>query len=312
MTETDLIKRLAESAGAVPAAADVFGVRRFTLDELQARGRRFIGALGEAYNLSLDRGDWVQQRDHTQIRLARGARATIFHASGAMKVSTAAANPMERLFPAGTTRDALMKAVDTAATRLKLTSWVSGTTQALKFERLWQIKAAAGDRTGKKTEPVVCRAIGAYRHFVGALPVLGAASAAVKVTGDGLIDSVSLQLRETTPEVIERAPIVNVTEGARQIAMQLSALMGKSKVPYTEYAVPESMRFGYLNLGKRTSQPVLAPVFVAVVNIGGEDAQGYVLVTAATAKPYLPLARTGLDAPIVASRKPAGAAAAQA
>jgi hypothetical protein len=298
MTETDLIKRLAASAGTVPAQADVLGVRRYSFADLERRTKQLLASVKEAYNVSLDKGDWVQEKDRTLIRLPRGARAVVYHASGAMKLSTGLRGPMEGLFPkTSEAQDVLVKLLDTAAARLKLTGWVVGTNQALKFERLWKIKACATDRTAKVIEPVLCRAVGAYRHFIGELPVLGAASAAVKLAGDGSVDTLSLELRETTPEVVDRAAILPPEVAARQIVMQLSALMGRGKVPYTEVVVPESMRFGYLNLGKRTAQPVLAPVYLAQVSIAGDEAQGYVLATAATEKPYLHLARKGHEAP---------------
>ena len=297
MTESDLIKRLAESAGAVPAQADVYGVRRFSLEDLQRRTKQFLASISEASNVSLDKGDWTQKREQIVINLPLGARAVVYRASGAMKF-VAGLPPMERFFPAATTKDGLTKAADTVFARLKLAGWASGAGQSLKFERLWQIKAAAGDRSGKLVAPVVCRAIGAYRHFLGGVPVLGAASAAVAVAGDGSLDNVSLQLRETTPEVIDRQPVRAPADAARQIVGQLSALMGKSKVAYTEYAVPESMRFGYIDLGKRSFQSVLAPVYLATVSIAGEDAQGYVLAMSATEKPYLALSRATHEAPV--------------
>jgi len=297
MTENDLIKRLAASAGEVPAQADVFGVRRFSLEDLQRRTKQFLASISEFSGVSLDKGDWREKREQIVVHLPRGARAVVYRASGAMKF-VGGLGPMERLFPAGTTRDALTKATDTAFARLKLAGWASAAGQSLKFERLWQIKAAGGDRSGKVVDPVVCRAIGAYRHFLGAVPVLGAASAAVSVAGDGSLDNVSLLLRETTPEVADRQAVLAPDDAARRIVGQLSALMGKSKVAYTEYAVPESMRFGYIDLGKRSSQPVFAPVYFATVSIAGEDAQGYVLTTSATEKPYLALSRGTHEAPL--------------
>lgn len=297
MTESDLIKRLAATVATVPAQADVFGVRRFSLEDLQRRSKQFLASISEVSNVSLDKGDWTQKREQIVVNLPRGARAVIYRASGAMKFVAGLA-PMERFFPATITRDALTKAADTAFTRLKLAGWASGAGQSLKFERLWQIKAAGGDRSGKVVEPVVCRAIGAYRHFLGGVPVLGAASATVTVAGDGSLDNVSVLLRETTPEVIDRQPVLAPDAAARQIVGQLNALMGKSKVPYTEYAVPESMKFGYIDLGKRSSQSVLAPVYLATISIAGEDAQGYLLATAATEKPYLALSRATHEAPV--------------
>ena len=47
---------------------------------------------------------------------------------------------------AATTKDTLVKLVETTAARVKLPGWVSGANQTLKFERLWQIKAAGADK----------------------------------------------------------------------------------------------------------------------------------------------------------------------
>ena len=57
------------------------------------------------------------------------------------------------------------------------------------------------------------------------------------------------------------------------------------------------MRFSYLSLNKRKLQRVLAPVYVAAIEIERqEEAQAYLFVTAATEKAYLPLERAGSDA----------------
>src|SRR5262245_59620212 len=124
MTESDLIKGLAASAGTVPAQADVFGVRRFSLEDLQRRTKQFLASIAEVSNVSLDKGDWSEKRERIAVTLPRGARAVVYRASGAMKFVAGLA-PMEHLFPAATTKDALTKATDTAFARLKLAGWAS-------------------------------------------------------------------------------------------------------------------------------------------------------------------------------------------
>jgi hypothetical protein len=302
MTESDLIKRLAASAGSVPPHVPVLGVRRYSSEDLERRAKQFIRSVSQAFDQSLERGDWTVQKDRTLIRLQRGARAVVYHASGAMKV-VAGLRPMENLFPATATKETLTRLVETVAERLKLASWV-GPSQTLKLERLWQIKASATDRSGQVIQPVICRAVGAYRQNVGGLPVLGVASAAVKIANDGLIDTVTLQVQETTPAVIDTARVLAPEIAARQIVMQLSGLMGKGKVAYAEVVGPVSMRLGYLSLGKRKPQPALAPVYVASLSIVGEDAQAYVLVTPATERPYLALGVANQEAPLAAVSRP--------
>ncbi|SRR6266487_2892819 len=134
-------------------------------------------------------------------------------------------------------------------------------------------------------------------------PVWGAASVAIKLAGGGALDSVSIQVRETTGEPIEWAQIIRPDEAARQIVLQLASLMGRSKVPFTELVVPQGMRFGYLSLGKRKPQNVLAPHYIAGIAINGEEAQAYQFVVPATEKTYLPLCQAGKHAPPAQTRR---------
>jgi hypothetical protein len=178
------------------------------------------------------------------------------------------------------------------------------TRESLTFERLWQIKASAADREGKTTiSPVVCRVVGAYRHIAGNLPVLGAASVAVKVAGGGALDSLTVHLRPTSGERVEWAPILRPDDAARLVVRQLATLMGQSKIPFTELARPERMEFGYLSLGKRTSQRVLAPHYIATISIDGHVAQGYQLVVPATERIFEPLAVAGHQPPMAMAQR---------
>ena len=105
-------------------------------------------------------------------------------------------------------------------------------------------------------------------------------------------------MRETTGEVVDRARILRPDRAAQQISLRLSSLMGKSKISISEVAAPQWLRFGYLSLPKRKSQLLLAPVYVASIEIEGqEESQAYLFVTPATEKTYLPLWQNGSEAP---------------
>jgi hypothetical protein len=301
MNNKRLIEKLAASVEGVPAQAEVIGLRQYSLDEIEQRAKRFLSTIAAALNLSLSRSDWVMKRDQTLIRLPLEARAVIYHASGAMKL-IAGLKPMESLFKKGEDPKELMKQVERTANQLNIGQW-AGPRQSLRFERLWQIKATAAERNGKAVEPVLCRVVGAYRHIVDELPVWGAASVAIKLAGEGALDSLEVQLREPTGEVIDRPEILRPEQAAHQISLQLEGLMGKSKISIDEMAQPQWMRFGYLSLPMRKAQRLLAPVYVSAIEIKGQqESQAYIFATSATEKVYLPLYLNGAEAHLAPMR----------
>lgn len=287
-----------------PSHADIYAVRQFSIEENLRRAKRLIGITGEMCRRSLDRADWFEQADRSIARLPQGGRAEVFHASGALRVS-AGLPTMEALFEKVEPREQLEKRVAEAATKLRIADWI-GQRESLAFERLWQIKAAAADKSSKTIEPVLCRVVGAYRQSVGKLPVWGGASVAIKLAGGGAVDTISMQLLEPSGDAIDSAPLVAPDEAARQIYLQLDTLMGRSKVPVSELKLQaEPLRLGYLHLGKRKSQRLLAPHYVAAVQIDGEEAQAYQFVVSATQRTFQPLCLAGQHAPALQMRRAA-------
>ncbi len=295
MKEKKLIEKLVNSVKDVPLEAEIFAIRQHSLEELKRRTKAFLAMVGDAYNLPLSRGDWIDEQGRTLIRLPQGARAVIFHASGAMKF-VSGLNPMEALFKKTLEREELIKLVEETADSLNISTFVKKN-ESLSFERLWQIKACAADRKGEAVDPVLCRIVGAYRHFVADLPVWGAASIAIKLAEERRLDSLTVQIRHSTDEVINREKILPPEEAARQIILQLKTLMGKSEIPVSEFAKLDELHFGYLSLTKRKVQRVLAPAYITSIRIvGQEEAQAYLFAIPATDKNYLPLCRSGSEA----------------
>lgn len=270
-------------------------LRQHSVDEIARRAKRFLALAGDLCHQPMDRGDWISQQSRTLIRMPLGARAVLYHASGAMAIHSGL-GPMESLFKDVPNREYLVKMIEEITSRARVSEWL-GTNTSLEFERLWYIKAAAAGREGKPVKPVLCRAVGAYRHVVAGLPVWGPAALTVQVAGDAKLDSLLFQARETTEKVIERAEILRPEQAARGIATQLHGLMGKSKLNLDEAAKPEWLRFGYFSLPKRKPQRLLAPAYVAAITIEGQESQGYLLTVPATETAYLPLFLTGNEAP---------------
>lgn len=295
MSTKQLIEQLTGSVKDVPSAVEVLNVRQYSHQDMAERVRSILGTGGEIAERTWDRGDWVVEENRTLIRLHDGGRAVIFHASGAMKL-VSGLEPMASPFARLEDPKRLTRMAEEAAGKLRLKSW-AGQNGDIRFERLWQIKAAGGDREGKVTDPTLFRIVGAYRHFVRDIPVWGPASVAIKLAGGGTLDSLTIVVREPEGKAYERVKTLPPDHGARQIAGQLTALMGPSDISLDKVVRPQWMHFGYLSLSKRKAQRWLEPVYVALVDVeAGEEAQGYLLVTPAAEKSYMPVCRIGAEA----------------
>lgn len=292
-----LIQGLMAEAIDVPATADIIAVQQFSLDELKSRTRHLLAVVASTQEdeCASDRADWVSTDEQTSLRLAQGARATLYHASGAMQY-VSALTPMQALFKSVCDKETLTRQVNEAARKLNIAEW-AGDQGSIAFERLWQQKAQGTDKTGAVSEAVLSRIVGAYRHSVAGIPVYGAASVALRLAGSGAIDALSVQVRPSAGERLDTAKIVEREVAARQLALQLVSLLGTGREQLPGDVIEsQSMRFGYLDLGKRKAQRLLAPVFVAQVVLRHKlEKQAYVLAVQATEKTYLPICSRGDD-----------------
>ncbi|WP_322401741.1 hypothetical protein [Massilia luteola] len=278
----------------IPDQADVLLLQTPTQEQLRARTRRFVAQLVEHGDCPRDNGGtWQQRDDHTVIHLPDGARAMVYHASGALRYVSGLA-PAERPFGREAERDILQRLVEESAHKLALSDW-AGANGELRFERLFRTRGQGADPTGKASATTLFRALGAWRQYAGGIPVLGAASAALRLAGDGRLDTLSVQMRPANGEVLDRAAIIEPQRGARQIVAQLGALLGQREIAggLVEAA---TLQFGYLDLGKRKAQRVLAPAYVARIVLRHKTVrQAYVLAVRATERAYLELPVYGAE-----------------
>lgn len=302
MNEKKLVSELVSNLKEVPSEVDVIRLREPSVDETRSRLKRLLAIVGGRERRSVDRGDWTERSGRTVVHLTEGARAVAYHASGALRFSSGIP-PLERLFENIPEKDALQKLLHEAARNLALESW-AGNGESLHFERLWQIKAQGADRDNKLSRPLLCRVVGAYRHHVAGIPVLGAASVAVKLAANGTLDSLSIAMRSSTSEIIDKARIHSPEQAARQVVVELHSLLGnaKSALP-SDVVESQRMQFGYVSLGKRATQRVLAPAYVAEVVLRHEhERQAYVIAVPATERSYLALAPCRREAPTALQR----------
>ena len=290
MSDHILLHKLAGACAdaRIPGQADILLLQTPTQEQLHARARRFVALLEEHGDCPHDNGgSWQQRDDHTAIHLPDGARAMVYHASGALRY-VSGLGPTDAPFEHDAERAALQRLVEERARKLTLSDW-AGPNGELRFERLFRTLGQGADPAGKTSATTLFRALGAWRQYAGGIPVLGAASVALRLAGDGRLDALSVQVRPANGEVLDRAAIIEPQAGARQIVAQLAMLLGQKEVP-GDLVESATLQFGYLDLGKRKSQRVLAPGYVAQVVLRHKTGrQAYVLAVRATEQAYLDL-----------------------
>lgn len=303
MNEQMLIDSLGTSCqNQRPVRADVIALTPLGRDDLHARLSRFMSVLHDTEVCRQDRANLTEQAERSVVQLPEGARAVVYHASGTLHYASGLgplAAPFATLEPAPT----LVRQLEAAASKLQLASWV-GERGSLAFERLWQTKAAGTDREERVSEPTLVRALGAWRQSLDGIAVLGAASATIRLAGDGNIDALGLQMRPYALESVDTAVVIDPELAAREILARLTSVLGKAKERLPTDAIESAeMRFGYLDLGKRKSQHVLAPVYVAQIAIAHKlERQAYVLAVNGTERPYLDLPLFGAALPLLRER----------
>jgi len=307
MNEQILIDSLAAAcADRLPNRADVLALRPFTLDDVRSRASRFLALVEEATECAHDRANFATRNDRTLVQLANGARAVVYHASGALQFK-AAGSPFESPFARVEERAVLTRIVTEAAQRLRLQEW-AGDSGSLQFERLFQSKGQGADRNERIAEAVLFRATGAWRHLIGGIPVLGAASVALTLSGNGATEALAVHIRPGVAEKLDSAAIIAPETAARQVAANLASVLGNAKERLPgDVVASQTMRFGYLDLGKRKAQRVLAPVFVAQIVLRHRlETQAYVFAVPATERSYLDLPLFGTEAVVGRARSAGG------
>lgn len=302
MDTATLLEKLSAITTEIPGEIDILELRRSSIDELERRLRRMLKIGGEVCDANFERGSWSTLDDRTLVRLPQGALAVLYHASGAVKL-TSGRGPMEALFTDIEAKSVHIERAESLLASLGLRETLLGRGETLTFERLWQTKAAGADPSGKTVDPVICRAIGAFRQHIEGIPVLGPASVAVQMAGGGALDGFSTLVRGPASEVLVRAKVLHPERAVRLIGQQLKERFGSNKGD-VKLESRDGMRLGYLNLPKRKAQRVLAPVYLASIEVTHElESQAFVIAVPATERSYLALDVPGTESVVGQSSK---------
>jgi hypothetical protein len=270
---SDLAEQLSSMVDRVPDAVEVVQLDQPSVGTVQKRLLELIESVATAAGVEPDRPEIETQKIRTVMRLPGRLRATGFHASGAMTVTLDLA-PFDDLFDNDPGDDDLAALTQRASERVGLQRLVPEG-DSLAFERLWRVRAAGGDQSGAMTEPVLCRAVGAFRHYVRDLPVYGRASGTIEVAAEGRLASASVSLRRFTGDesgkTVAKPAVRRPEVAAQDVAVRVVSAFGAPEDLKSTRLVAEWFRFGYLSLSRRLTQRVLAPFYIASVALDREN-----------------------------------------
>jgi hypothetical protein len=298
-----LLKKLVERLSDYRETVPVYEIADRRLEEMEeatlSAGQRFVATAG----LDEMRYDLRRGRKRTLILFQEGIRASVFHASGAISLSQGL-HPME---------DVITTEADDADERM-LRRWTDEATkklelgpvsraEPLRFERLWRLKAAGMKEDGERGPVALTRVVGAYRRFIGRLPVWGRASVFVELAAEGRVAAAGVDWRPIAPKPFERTKVLPPNEAGARVLAELQKFAQGRRPSGKDYE-PVMFSLGYFSLPKRRHQAIMQPVFVAMFEPTGPiPSLGRMIVVPAAPNAYEPIARPIAAPPLLDKEK---------
>ena len=293
-----LERKLVDKLGRYQDAVPVYRIEPRALDDLEnstAKLAHRIAGRGEEGKSRVVRG-----KARSDLHFSDGFHARAYHASGAIAVHTGLA-PMSHLLGEKIDKGAMTEAAVGTARRLGLDR-IGGAGEKLAFERLWQIKAAGINQERVRGRDVVCRAIGAFRRYIGDLPVYGRASVVVELAGEQKIGGAGVDWRPVATEAFDSAKVLDPERAARAVTADIGGRMPGTEVTDKHFEVT-MFSLGYISLPKRRAQGVFAPVYVAMLERRGWTTLNHVIVVNGSEKVYEDIGRLNAAPPRETVRK---------
>lgn len=297
-----LLKALLDKLTNYRATVPVFAIQARSLDELDKTaveaGLRFAKTAGFGdMRYSIRR-----QENKTVVQFQEGISAHIFHASGAVSLHRGS-RPMEKIITAYADRadlKLLQRQTEEAVKHLELVQPTKA--EKFRFERLWRLKASGITPDGKAGPVALTGVVGAFRRFIGELPVWGRASIFVQLAAENQIAAAGVDWRPIADKAFDKAKIVSPKEGALRVLSELQTFL-PGKVFTRKNYIPEFFSLGYFSMPKRRAQTVMQPVYVAMFRPAGSvPSTGRVIVVPAGVNVYESIARSLVAPPPSATR----------
>ena len=198
------------------------------------------------------------------------------------------------------TDERMLDGEDEATKKLELAPVSRG--EPLRFERLWRLKAAGMKEDGERGPVALTRVVGAYRRFIGRLPVWGRASVLVELAAEGRVAAAGVDWRPVAPRPFERTEVLPPNEAGARILGELQKFAQGRRPSGKDYE-PVMFSLGYFSLPKRRYQAIMQPVFVAMFEPTGNSEPRTRDHRAGRAKCLRPIARPIAAPPLLDKEK---------
>lgn len=233
----------------------------------------------------------IPHNKRTFFSYQSGIKAQVYHASGALAISRGFA-PFDHIIATDENNANLNDLERQAKTAIEKLNLVSiGKNEKIKFERLWKLKAGGVSEKGEFGPIALTEVVGAFRRFIGNIPVYGAASQFVQIVSDNQVSGVGVDWRRIEEEPFESTKLISLEEGAERILNQLQVFLPERPLTIDDYA-PDEFLTGYFSMPKRRVQNFMQPVFIAkFIDKGPESSLNRIVVIPAGVKIYEPIDR---------------------
>lgn len=285
-----LLNALVDKAQGYRDTVPVFQVQLQRAAEWEREATKLALRFAALHGMEAPRYSIVRGHDRTKIRLPEGAGLQLFNVSGAMMLERGW-SAFEHVISNDTgqvDREVLNRQVEEGVQHLELDR--SRGREELRFERLWQLKAAGMTRERERGPVALTRVVGAFRRYLYDLPVWGRASVFVKVAAEGQVDSAGIDWRPVSQNPIDQARVLDPKDAAKRTLDELSVYLPGGQFTLEDYA-PEFFSLGYFSLPKRRVQAVMQPVWVAMFRGRGPTTLNRLLVVPGATKIYEPIGR---------------------
>jgi hypothetical protein len=289
--DPSLLQALIERLEHHEESVSVYAIHERPLREMEAQtlaaARRFCGLHG----LGEMRYERRRGRNRTIFRFQENISASMFHASGAVRLD-AHFPPLQSIIAAdtdGVDEIELRRFSDEAREQLEFQPKTSH--EALRFERLWRLKATGITEEGERGPIALTRIVGAYRRYIGRLPVLGRATLFVEVAAKGQVAAAGVDWRPVVERPIDETAVLSPEDGALRVLAELQRLDRERRFTRDDY-MPEFFALAYFSFPKRRHQAFMQPTYVAMFRPTGPiQSVGQVIVVPAAPNAYEPIAR---------------------
>ena len=301
-----LLKTLVEKVANYKASVPVYRIPERSLDDLDRSVVQAGRNLAKAAGYGEMRYSIRRAQNSTVVQFQEGMSAHVLHASGAMSLHRGW-RPLDKIITPYADRADLKLLQAQAEEAVKRLSLVQpGKTEELRFERLWRLKAAGITREGKTGAVALTRVVGAFRRYIGGMPVWGRASIFAHIAAEGQIAAAGADWRPIVEQAVDSAKVLSPEDGAVRVLQELQTFLPDKIFTRRDYT-PAFFSLGYISLPKRRAQSVMQPVYVAMFNpVGTFPSVGRLIVVPAGLKTYESIARTVVTPPLGAHRPAPG------